>query len=340
MVSFESLIPKLLESESVSLIGIHKNVGKTTTLNKILSISRGKIKIGLTSIGRDGEKNDILQNHPKPRIYIERGTILATTDLSLTQSDITPEILESTGILTPLGEIVIIQALSDGYVLLAGPSHTSEIQWICNRLKEYHCNLILVDGAFSRKSLASPSITAATILAVGAAFANDMAKTIEETIFLNQIFDLPLLNDNNILQICQKIPKVGYISAKNEPISFNTLTSLESSDSLIEAAQKNPKYFVIKGVVTDSLLRELIHQLPNLKEIPIIIQDATKLLLSPSIYALFLKAKGTLFTLNPIKLLAITINPWSPNGFDYPSREFLELLQKSVSVPVFNILGK
>ncbi|HEY8805549.1 MAG TPA: M14 family metallocarboxypeptidase [Clostridium sp.] len=44
--------------DSISIIGMNKNVGKTTTLNYILSEARGKISLGLTSIGRDGENRD------------------------------------------------------------------------------------------------------------------------------------------------------------------------------------------------------------------------------------------------------------------------------------------
>jgi len=52
-------ILKLLKPyNSVSIIGMNKNVGKTTTLNHILEEARGNMSLGLTSIGRDGEELD------------------------------------------------------------------------------------------------------------------------------------------------------------------------------------------------------------------------------------------------------------------------------------------
>lgn len=50
-----SRIIRLLERfKTVSIIGMAKNVGKTTVLNHILRKARGIYSLGLTSIGRDG----------------------------------------------------------------------------------------------------------------------------------------------------------------------------------------------------------------------------------------------------------------------------------------------
>lgn len=40
----------------------------------------------------------------------------------------TQEILVTTGIPTPLGEVIIMRARSDGYVQLAGPSITAQLK--------------------------------------------------------------------------------------------------------------------------------------------------------------------------------------------------------------------
>ena len=43
----------------ISIIGLAKNVSKTTTLNYIIKNLEG-YRLGLTSIGRDGEKYDVI----------------------------------------------------------------------------------------------------------------------------------------------------------------------------------------------------------------------------------------------------------------------------------------
>lgn len=337
MNSFNLFLPKIIEHKIVSIVGIHKNVGKTTTLNKILQLSREKYRIALTSIGIDGEVEDILGKHKKPRIYVKKGTIVATASQCLEECDVTKEILESTNFITPFGKIIIFRAISDGYVLLAGPSITNEIKELCKHLEMFDVDLILIDGAFSRRSLASPSITHATILAVGAAFSIDMNETVRESIFISEIFQLPSINDVNIRNLFEEVKKVGYILSNNTVHSFDLDITIDSDDYLINASYKKPKFFIIKGLINNNLLKNLILNIPNLSEIPILIQDATKILISRQIYDLFKKAGGKFKVFNPIRLIAITINPWSPEGFDYPKNEFLFQLQKALTLPIFNI---
>ena len=68
----------LKDYKRLSIIGMEKNVGKTTVLNKLIEDIGLQKTIGLTSIGRDGEDTDVVTNTHKPRIYVNQGTIIAT----------------------------------------------------------------------------------------------------------------------------------------------------------------------------------------------------------------------------------------------------------------------
>lgn len=340
MTRFETLFPEIIAKKTISIVGLHKNVGKTTTLNLILQMSRNRLKIGLTSIGLDGEVEDQLFHHKKPRIFIEKGTIFATAHQCVAKCDITEEILEVTDISSSLGKIVLIRAKSDGYIFLAGPSHTSEIKSVIKLMQQYNCDLILVDGAFSRRTLASPRITNATILAVGAAFSDSMVETISTTKFITQLLTLPKISSVEIESLCSKIDKVGYISFSMENESKQVATTFDGLSYLVESLSLSPKYLVIKGVITDTILQKIMRSNPS-KNIPsIITTDATKILISEENYHLFSQMGGNFFVLHPLHLLCITINPWSPSGYHYSEQKFLKTMQKAVDVPVFNLLGE
>ena len=68
---------------SVSLLGMCKNAGKTTTLNRLTGgIRRAGKTLAVTSIGRDGESTDVVTGTEKPGIFVYAGTLFATsTDL-------------------------------------------------------------------------------------------------------------------------------------------------------------------------------------------------------------------------------------------------------------------
>ena len=123
----------LQDLESLAIIGLSKNAGKTTCLNHIIAAwqETGQSRpLALTSVGRDGELEDILSGNPKPRIYVQTGTLIASAEGALLRSDALLEILELSNIRTAWGEVIICRALSDGYVELAGPSVTDEVSTI------------------------------------------------------------------------------------------------------------------------------------------------------------------------------------------------------------------
>lgn len=112
----DELLRRLNETKNMSIVGMCKNAGKTTMLNWMLSGGHLHGTLGLTSIGRDGESTDIVTGTEKPGIFVKEGTLIATAKDMLRLGDVTKEILMTTGIPTPLGEVVILRARSAGHV--------------------------------------------------------------------------------------------------------------------------------------------------------------------------------------------------------------------------------
>ena len=46
---------------------------------------------------------------------------------------------------------------------------------------------------------------------------------------------------------------------------------------------------------------------------------------------------GIIKVLNPIKIIALTINPTSPLGYEFNKDEFLKLLKKRIQLPIYNL---
>jgi hypothetical protein len=328
--------------DSVSIIGMNKNVGKTTTLNHILKEARGKISLGLTSIGRDGENQDIVTTTEKPEIYIEKGTIIATAKQCLLNSDITREILKTTGFNTPMGEIIICRALSDGYVDLGGPSVNSYMSLICDDLKRFGSELVIVDGALSRKTFASPSITSATILSTGASLSRSMAKVIEETDHTVEL--LSLENERNIvvLKLAREIlniSRIGIIGKDNTIKMLDVITALGSSKEIAREIDENTSYVVIKGVVSNTLIEDIMTSTNKYKGLTFLVEDGTKVFLTRDTLYKFKRQGGIIKTINPINIVCVTSNPKSPYGYEFDKHKFLDGLRNKLNIPVFDVIG-
>jgi len=327
--------------KSISIIGTAKNVGKTTTLNYMINVAKNKYKLGLTSIGRDGESKDEIFSTPKPRIYVEKGTIIATAKQCIFNSDITKEILVATNLKTPLGEILIIRAVSDGCVELAGPSKNAELLKIKKILYDLNCDLVIVDGAVNRKSYATPTVTDATILATGAAFSQDIEKVVDHTSHLVNLLSLEAEKNSQIISLSKKIFKIGTIGIISPNFEIKIIDGINAREALKNIKKELLIDFpniVVKGIVSDNFIEELMNYANIYNRIVLLVEDSTKLFISRDILSRFQKSGGILKVAYPIKIVGVTINPKSPNGDSFSKDKFLKLIKQNIQIPVFNLL--
>ena len=177
--------------------------------------------IALTSIGRDGERSDLVTNTKKPEIFVYDGTIIATAEKLLfaggnlsdsgndaqkngMNSGISREILDTTGMPTPMGEVIILRAYSDGFIQLAGPSMTAQLARLKKRMFELGAAKVIIDGALSRKSLAMPAVSDSAILCSGASYSPDIRKTVEDTCFSAELMMLPQTERTEYVHQCKQ----------------------------------------------------------------------------------------------------------------------------------------
>lgn len=208
--------------------------------------------IALTSIGRDGERSDLVTNTKKPEIFVYDGTIIATAEKLLfaggnlsdsgndaqkngMNSGISREILDTTGMPTPMGEVIILRACSDGFIQLAGPSMTAQLARLKKRMFELGAAKVIIDGALSRKSLAMPAVSDAAILCSGASYSPDIRKTVEDTCFSAELMMLPQTERTEDVHQCKQ--KYGVFSAA-EPmaVSKRSFRSFPARRNLFEKA--------------------------------------------------------------------------------------------------------
>jgi len=334
-----NFINNITKYSIISIIGLAKNVSKTTTLNYIIKNLKDH-KLGLTSIGRDGEKYDVITNLPKPRIFIEEGTYVATAQQSLENSEIKVEIVKKTGIETPMGEVLISKAITPGLIELAGPSINHQLSVVCKNLKDLGCDIILVDGAFDRRAYATPLISDATILSTGASVSEDMNNVVNLTVHTVELLTLKNETDKEILNLTKTIlqsNKVGIINKDKSIKYLGLITALDAAKEIADVLDEKSQFLVIKGALTDNLLEDLMRLTSKYKSLTILVEDGTKLFLSKNTFKKFQKKGGFLKVINPIKIIAITINPTSPEGYRFNKSKFLSLLKQNIKVPIYDL---
>ncbi|WZL73565.1 hypothetical protein QBE52_02195 [Clostridiaceae bacterium 35-E11] len=327
----------------VSVVGMAKNAGKTVTLNQLIDEAMEKqIRIGITSTGRDGESQDLVTNTEKPTIYVDEGTLIATTEGTFKYAEAKLEILEVTDFNTSMGRIVIVQAKTSGNVQIAGPNTNREVREISQKLLQYGAKLVIVDGAIDRISSASPAVTEATILSTGAVLSRDMNKVIEKTMHQVQLFSLPEVEDDLIKDLANSIiEEKGYciIDEDNQVTTLEIKTALNSGEIIGRALTDTTKYVVIGGSLVSNTLKKIIETTRKYKQITFIVKDATKIFISSKDWLFFKKAGVQIQVVEKIQPLAVTINPYAPQGYYYQPEEFLAKMKQFLNpIPVFDVV--
>lgn len=329
--------------ETISIVGMAKNAGKTVTLNTILDEACEEgINVGLTSIGRDGEKQDIVTYTEKPMIYAYEGTIIATSEILFELSEAMMEILEITDFFTPMGKIVIARVITAGYVQIAGPCSNSEIMSTSKLMKTFGAELIIVDGAIDRKSTASPTITDATILSTGAVLSRDMQKSIEQTVYQVELFNIKKVENHSIRAIADEAIRVKetiLIDEDGESTPLDIKTALGAGGKIASSLKDETKYVVIPGSLVSKTVSDLIKTNIHYKHISLIIRDATRIFISYRDYLYFKKMGVSINVVDKIELIAVSINPTSPEGYYFDPDEYMRQLQLYLEdIPVINVM--
>lgn len=338
---FENIRELLKPYNNVFILGLGKSTGKTTVLNFLINEMCGKASIGITSVGLDGEKSGAPVTEGS-RIYIYKGTCIATAKQCFLNSDFTGEIIQTTGIGTPLGEVIISRALSDGYAELSGPSLSSEVHEICGLLKKEGSTMVMVDGAVGRKTPVLPGDGGAVIISTGASLAADMAQVVEQTVYSVKILSLECEKEDDILKHYQSIvnnARAGLIYRDRRVRLFDSLTPLEVSKEIAAALDEDSEYVAIRGVVTDQFFKGIMEMTRAFSGKTFLVEDGTKLFVNRDTLHRFEARGGRIKVVLPIHVVGVAANPVSQGGYTFNRDVFLEKLEQSLNVPVFDPLG-
>lgn len=338
----------LQDLQSLAIIGLSKNAGKTTCLNHIISAwqEAGQTRpLALTSIGRDGESEDILSGYEKPRIYVPTGTLIASAQAALQNSDALLEILELSNIRTALGEVIVCRALSDGYMELAGPSVTDEISSIERLMRQHEPEcLFILDGALSRRSQAGSGMSEAVFLCVSAETSTDPEVLADMTNFALDMLQTPALPENiaNLFaQATRTNPgkRTIMLSGKVPNLDISTLdtpASVGYGKDIANALKPDTLFLYLQGAMTDQVLEELLSE-TNFANLTLVVEDGTRLFIKPNSYLKLRERRVDLAVLTPIDVRLVCLNPTRVDGQCLDSQPYLDEMRKKLPVPVVDL---
>ncbi len=330
-------VENLRNYRSLSIVGLEKNTGKTVCLNYILGrLHQLGVSTAVTSIGVDGEQVDSVYATAKPEITLYEDMQFITSHKHYLQRRLVSKILSVDERRTALGQLVTAQVLNPGRIILSGAATTGLLKQQLAQFRGNGVQLSIVDGALSRLSLASPTVTDAMILATGAAVSPNLQQLISRTRFVFRLINLPEVSETLRQKLSTADSGLWIVDSDMEihNLGIQSVFML-NSDSKSLFSQGNTLF--VSGAVSNRLLKYLATQ-PNIKDIVLIVRDFTKLFITPDAYADYTRRGGTILVLQRSHLTAVCLNPTSPQGYTVNSDEACRQLSDALMCPVYDVM--
>ena len=103
---------------------------------------------------------------------------MATTDGLLRASGVPHELLERTGVRTPLGEVLIARLKGAGTIEVAGPSAAADVRAVADAMLDRGAEQVLIDGAIDRRAASSPEVSDGLVMSTGAILSEDIEEVV------------------------------------------------------------------------------------------------------------------------------------------------------------------
>lgn len=329
-------INDILNYDSLSIVGLQKNTGKTECLKYVLArLPLERKRVAVTSIGIDGETTDQVTRTQKPEIVLREGMYFGTSEAHYRQRRLVSELIDVSDESTSLGRVVTAKALTQGKILLSGPSSTSGLQRWMRDTRRHGIDLAIVDGALSRLSLASPAVSQSMILATGAAYSINMSQLVQRTAFVVDLINIGMTSEGNIALLSPLESGMWWIDTDGQLHEMEGATSL--SQQVEFHGMDRCATIYVAGALVDSFLEKL-RKNKQLRQVELVVRDFTKIFVTPQQLRLFEKAGGRIKVLQKSKLIAVTVNPTSPSGYVLDSEAVCDKISQAINLPVYDLL--
>jgi hypothetical protein len=328
-----TLVDRIISRRSLSIVGMAKNTGKTECLNYLVEKlhERGK-RVGLTSVGLDGERVDQVTRTRKPEIKVREQTVFVTSERHYREKRLVAEILEVSDRQTALGRLVTARAVTPGTVILSGPSDTRSLREWIDGAERFGVDISLAEGALSRLSPGSPAVAEGLILATGAAVSGDISRLTRETCRVRELTRLEAVDEETRRKLSGIEQGVWGIDEEGNASDLQIPSALLLEQHKERIFSRGVTLFVA-GVVNDALLR-----FAGMREgVTVIARDFTRVFAGEESLRVFARNGGKLRVLLRSELVAVCINPLSPRGYRLDSDALAEALWERLGVPVYDV---
>jgi hypothetical protein len=249
-------------------------------------------------------------------------------------SGLAHELLERTGVRTPLGEVVIARLAEQGAVEVAGPSAAADLGGVSEAMLAYGAERVLIDGSIDRRAASSPTVADGLVIATGAVLGEQIEAVVTATRDAVELVRLPLAAAGP--------PEASNDGSAEPALEHNLVLGAEPAEiATLLREHPSASTFHVEGALSERFLEGLLAARAARagRELRIVVGDPTKVFLTHRGVGWYRRQGVAIEVRRTIALQAITVNPVAPQSHRFDSRELRELIETAVGdVPVLDVL--
>ena len=203
---------------------------------------------------------------------------------------------------------------------------------------------MIVDGAINRIGSASPRVSDGVVVATGGMVGDTLDDVLETTVGAIDLLMLPGVGPET-----HRIVE-GHAAAGSRAVAFTAggaahpleLATVIGEGVTVarEVERLGADTLLVGGALTQEFVDDFTRVLPPRTELRVIVRDATVLVLPPAMIGRFLRRGLRLEVLTPLRVLALTVNPFRVPQ-PYQPKVFFSTVAEAVGdrIPMFDVVN-
>ncbi len=336
----QALLDRVLRSgcQRVAILGLHARAGTLTVLSTLVrEVHRRSWPLAVTSAPRlPIESETDPGTSTFTRIALPEGSYVATAVAGTGDAGL--EEIESAGLDTPAGPVAIYRVARGGEVDLHGPDDSEGMERVLRRLGTLSGGLVFVDGAWERRAFAAPGVTEGIILALGAGYSATPERSAAAARYVVEMLTVPP---------CDEPARLAW----DETAAYGAAALLDGKGKKVGVlppgladpvpALRGPDGTPISTVVLPYGLNDefMIPLVRSQLRCVLVVRDATRINIAPIYFKAWLKGGGTIQSVRPARLIAVSTNPVNPAGPDADPARFRKSVAEALpELPVHDVV--
>jgi hypothetical protein len=321
-----TLLDRVVKSgaQRVAILGLHAQAGTRTVLASLVrDVHARQSPLALTSAPRlPLEQEEGADPHPVTRMVVPEGAWIATSaPPPVGESVAKLERIETTGWTTTLGPVSIYRVVASGETDLHGPGEPESMKAVLARLSELSRGLVLVDGGWERRAFAAPGVSEGVVLVLAAGYSATPDRSAAAARYLVETLSVPPCEEaaRDAWDETASKGATALLDARGRPVGVMPPGLADPVPALKTQDGAPISTVVLPHGLNDEFMIPLVR---SPLRCTLVVRDATRINVAPVYYKAWLKGRGRIQAVRPLRLIAAATNPWNPSGPDADPAEF------------------